>query len=125
PFALHGEVWINGRNLFEVDGRGLARSRGGDIGMIFQDPVRALNPSRTIISQVSEAVAWHGGGTGAAARQRATDVLGLVGIPRSRHEAYPHELSGGMCQRAMIAMALASEPKVVLADEPTSALDVT
>jgi oligopeptide/dipeptide ABC transporter ATP-binding protein len=108
----------------EVEMRGV---RGNEISMVFQEPMTSLNPVWTIGDQIAEAVRLHRGVDRAAARERAAEMLGLVGIPNAegRLDDYPHEFSGGMRQRAMIAMALACDPVVLLADEPTTALDVT
>jgi oligopeptide/dipeptide ABC transporter ATP-binding protein len=106
----------------------LREIRGGPMAMIFQDPMTSLNPVLTIGDQISEAITTHNPGTNAdAARQRTVELLELVGVPfaERRVEQYPHEFSGGMRQRAMIAMAIANEPQVLVADEPTTALDVT
>ncbi len=110
--------------LSEVEMRGV---RGNEISMIFQEPMTSLNPVWTIGDQIAEAVRLHRGVGRAEARERAAEMLGLVGIPNpeGRLDDYPHEFSGGMRQRAMIAMALACDPDVLLADEPTTALDVT
>src|SRR5690625_4585698 len=105
----------------------LRRIRGQEVGMVFQNAMDALNPSLTLERQLTEAVLWHGLGTRQEARRRAVEALGEVGIPEPerRVKMYPFQLSGGMRQRAMIAMATITRPSLVIADEPTTALDVT
>jgi peptide/nickel transport system ATP-binding protein len=122
-----GKVVLDGKEISSLEDSQMRHVRGNEIGMIFQDPMTSLNPTMTVGDQISETVRLHRGATTAQARQRAIEVLGLVGMPRpaERVENYPHQLSGGMRQRVMIAMALACEPKLLIADEPTTALDVT
>ena len=122
-----GTARFEGRNLFELPDRDLRGIRGKEIAMIFQDPMSSLNPVLTIGKQIREVLEKHFDMDRKAANIRAAELLDQVGIPsaRSRLKDYPHQFSGGMRQRAMIAMALACEPKLLIADEPTTALDVT
>jgi peptide/nickel transport system ATP-binding protein len=122
--SLAGQVRVNGTNIL-ADGEDSVRPyRWKDIAMVFQGAMNALNPVKKIGWQIAEPMAYHGVAEGKAALKRAGELLELVGIPARSAERYPHEFSGGMRQRASIAMALACEPKILLADEPTTALDV-
>jgi oligopeptide transport system ATP-binding protein len=125
--VAQGTVRLDGRDLLALSERELTAVRGAQIGMVFQEPMTSLNPVLTIGEQITEVLHAHGAAHGAAARARAVELLTLVGIPdpQQRFESYPHTLSGGMRQRAMIAMAIACAPKLLIADEPTTALDVT
>ena len=122
-----GAIWLGGHDLLHVSHDALCRVRGGQIGYVFQEPSTSLNPVMTVGRQLIETLEWHGAASGPAARRRAAELLGLVGVPAptERLAGYPHELSGGMKQRVMIAMAIASRPQLLIADEPTTALDVT
>jgi peptide/nickel transport system ATP-binding protein len=124
---ISGRILFEGKDLLTVSSEELRRVRGNDIAMIFQDPLSSLHPFYKVGAQLIEAIRTHQDVSKAAARDRTIDLLELVGIPdpHRRVDQYPHEFSGGMRQRAMIAMALANEPKLLIADEPTTALDVT
>jgi peptide/nickel transport system ATP-binding protein len=122
-----GRAWFEGLDLIAVDEERMREIRGATIGMIFQDPATALHPMIRVGDQVAETLRTHRGLGAAEARARTIDLFRKVGIaaPEERLRAYPHEMSGGMCQRVIIAMAIACSPRLLLADEPTTALDVT
>src|SRR4051794_23291010 len=125
--TVRGSVQLRGQELVGLADRELARIRGRKIAMVFQDPLSALTPVYTIGNQIAETIQIHQGSSEQAAFARAVELLDAVGIPNAaqRAKAYPHEFSGGMRQRVMIAMAIANDPDVLIADEPTTALDVT
>ena len=126
---VDGEVIFEGQDLlkFKANGPEMRSIRGAKIAMIFQEPMTSLNPVLTINQQLTEMLELHLGMSGESARERAIELLGIVGIPsaESRIDDYPHQFSGGMRQRVMIAMALSCNPKILIADEPTTAVDVT
>jgi peptide/nickel transport system ATP-binding protein len=124
---ISGEIWLDGRELLAADAEQVRKLRGRSMAMIFQDPLSAMHPYYTVGQQIVEAYRLHHDAGLQAARNRAVELLDRVGIPqaRSRVDDYPHEFSGGMRQRAMIAMALSCNPQLLIADEPTTALDVT
>jgi len=126
---VRGKVNFEGRDLLKLDpdGRGIRSVRGGKIAIIFQEPMTSLNPSITIARQITEMLELHLGQDKQTARLRAAELLSMVGIPaaETRLDDYPHQFSGGMRQRVMIAMALSCNPRLLIADEPTTALDVT
>jgi oligopeptide transport system ATP-binding protein len=125
--VVGGEVWFQGRNLLKLNAEEMRQVRGNKIAMIFQDPMTSLNPVLTVERQISEALELHMGMNKDQARNRTIELLELVRIPdaRDRLDDYPHQFSGGMRQRVMIAMALSCNPQLLIADEPTTALDVT
>jgi len=122
-----GRIMFDGRSLLDLDDEQMREIRGRDISMIFQEPMTSLNPILTIGLQIKEPLQIHLGMTNAEAQARAIELLQLVGItdPERRLDQYPHQFSGGMRQRVMIAIGLACNPKLIIADEPTTALDVT
>jgi len=124
---IDGEIILDGKDLLKIPEEEMRKIRGSDISMIFQEPMSSLNPVFTIGSQISEAITLHQEVDKKEAEKRSLDMLDLVGMPDAEKvmKQYPHELSGGMQQRAMIAMALSCKPKLLIADEPTTALDVT
>ncbi|MGK5556219.1 ABC transporter ATP-binding protein, partial [Actinomadura kijaniata] len=124
---VEGSVRLRGRELLGRSDAELSRVRGKDLAMVFQDPLSALTPVHPVGDQIAETIRVHAGATRPAARARAVELLELVGIPDAarRARAYPHEFSGGMRQRVMIAMAIANDPLAIVCDEPTTALDVT
>jgi oligopeptide/dipeptide ABC transporter ATP-binding protein len=124
---VRGEAMLNGQDTLKMSRKQLRKVRGGDVAMIFQDPMTSLNPVLKVGKQISEAIRAHNKVGNDAARDRAVELLALVGVPnpKQRFDQYPHEFSGGMRQRAMIAMAIANSPSLLIADEPTTALDVT
>mgnify|MGYP002735328444 CR=1 FL=1 len=122
---VSGEIYLKDEDMVGMKESALRKIRGNRISMIFQDPMTSLNPIMTVGDQIKEGILLHQDVSGSEATKRAGDMLEVVGIPSERYEDYPHQFSGGMKQRVVIAIALACNPEVLIADEPTTALDVT
>lgn len=122
---ISGEIIMDGQSILEISEEEMRKIRGNKISMIFQDPMTALNPVMTVGEQIAEVIEIHENLSGKEAHQKAMEMLELVGIPQNRGNDYPHQFSGGMKQRVIIAIALACNPGLLIADEPTTALDVT
>ena len=123
--VVQGSIWLEGEDLLSKTQKEMREVRGKKVSMIFQDPMTALNPVKTVGDQIAEVVLLHNHCSKAEAMKRAQDMLAMVGIVPERYKEYPHQVSGGMKQRIVIAIALACEPDLLIADEPTTALDVT
>ncbi len=123
--VISGEIFYNGEDLLKKSNAEMRKIRGGEISMIFQDPMTALNPVLRVGDQIAEVIQLHGNCSAVEAMERAMKMLEMVGIPAVRASDYPHQFSGGMKQRVVIAIALACQPQLIIADEPTTALDVT
>lgn len=122
---IGGRIWYRGKNLLEYTEEQMREIKGGEIGMIYQDPMTSLNPVMTVGEQVSESLKYHSSLNKNEIEKRTNEIFELVGLPSKRKNDYPHQFSGGMKQRIVIAMALACNPNLLIADEPTTALDVT
>lgn len=122
---VKGEVWFDGQSLYDLKEEEMRQIRGGRISMVFQDPMTALNPVKRVGWQIAEAIRYHSTASKKEADEQAMEMLKLVGISPDRFREYPHQFSGGMKQRVVLAIALACNPDLLIADEPTSALDVT
>ena len=120
-----GQIFFKGEDIMKMNDAALQKIRGNKISMVFQDPMTALNPRDHVGDQIAEVIQLHGKASRSEAKKKAAEMLELVGIPADRYGEYPHQFSGGMKQRVIIAIALACQPQVLLADEPTTALDVT